>query len=168
YFLAPKNMDLVSIKMTGRDVPGTLRAIEAAWKRTGNGRPISEMFYGQFRQNLYLDLVIQGEMIAICAGLAIVLACLGLFALAAYMTERRTKEIGIRKAMGAGRWDVMRLLLWQFTVPVLVAIAVATPFGLLVMQDWLSQFAYRVALSPWTFALGAVAAVLIAWLTVGW
>jgi putative ABC transport system permease protein len=168
YIVAPKNMDLVSIKMTGRDMPGTLRAIEAVWKRTGTGRPISEMFYGQFRQNLYLDLVIQAEMIAICAGLAILLACLGLFGLAAYMTERRTKEIGVRKAMGAGTLDIVRLLLWQFTTPVLFAIAVATPFGLWAMHDWLSQFAYRVALAPWTFALAAAAAVLIAWLTVGW
>jgi putative ABC transport system permease protein len=168
YFLAPRNMDLVSIKMTGRDMPGTLRAIEAAWKRTSADRPISEMFYGQFRRNLYLDLVIQGEMIAICAGLAIVLACLGLFALSAYMTERRTKEIGVRKAMGAGTVDVVLLLLWQFTAPVACAVAVAAPVGFLAMSDWLSQFAYRVPLSVWTFALAGLAAVAIAWLTVAY
>jgi putative ABC transport system permease protein len=168
YFLAPRNMDVLSIKMTGRDMPGTLRAIEAAWKRTTPGRPISEMFLGQFRQNLYLDLTIQGETIAICAGLAILLACLGLFGLAAYMTERRTKEVGIRKAMGAGTLDVVALLLWQFTTPVLVAVAVAAPVGFWAMHDWLGQFAYRVVQSPWTFVLAAAAAVLIAWLTVGW
>jgi putative ABC transport system permease protein len=105
---------------------------------------------------------------AICAGLSILLACLGLFALSAYMTERRTKEIGIRKAMGAGTPDVVALLLWQFTVPVLCAIAVAAPLGFFAMSDWLRQFAYRVPLSLWTVALAAAAAVVIAWLTVSW
>ena len=110
--------------------------------------------------------MIQGETMAICAGLAILLACLGLFALSAYMTERRTKEIGIRKAMGAGTRDVVLLLLWQFTIPVLAAVAVATPVGFIAMSDWLRQFAYRAPLTPWTFVLAGVAAVVIAWLTV--
>jgi putative ABC transport system permease protein len=164
----PNYADFLSIKLTGQDMPGTIRALHATWKRVGVSPSMDEFFLSQLRSNLYVDLQIQGEAMAICAGLSILLACLGLFALAAYMTERRTKEIGIRKAMGAGPWDVMALLLWQFTVPVLYAVAVAAPVGFLAMHDWLAQFAYRVPLSPWTFALAAVAAVAIAWLTVGW
>jgi putative ABC transport system permease protein len=167
YFVAPADVDILSVRLGG-DPAATTKAIEAEWKRTGRDQPITTLFLSQFRQNLYLDLTIQGETMAICAGLAILLACLGLFALSAFLTERRTKEIGIRKAMGAGKWDVVRLLLWQFTAPVLCAIAVAAPVGFLAMHDWLGQFAYRVPLSLWTFALAAVAAVAIAWLTVGW
>ena len=164
----PNYADFLSIKLTGHDGPGAVRALQALWKRTGDGSPLDTFSLSQFRSNLYADLQIQAEAMAICAGLAILMAILGLFALAAYMTERRTKEIGIRKALGASRWDVVALLLWQFTAPVLCAVAVAAPVGFLAMHDWLSQFAYRVPLSLWTFALAGIAAVAIAWLTVGW
>src|SRR6202012_2181777 len=116
---------------------------------------IQETFLSQSRQDLYLDLIIQGVAIGICAALAILIACLGLFALSAYTTERRTKEIGVRKAMGADTRDVVILLLWQFTIPVLVASAVAIPIGFLAMTWWLHGFVYHVDLSAWTFALAA-------------
>jgi putative ABC transport system permease protein len=96
----------------------------------------------------------------------VLIACLGLFALSAYTTERRTKEIGIRKVMGASTGDIVRLLIWQFTIPVLWSIAIALPLGFLVMNQWLHGFAYRVDLTAWTFALAAGAALVIAWLTV--
>jgi len=101
-------------------------------------------------------------------GLAVLIACLGLFALAAHTTERRTKEIGVRKAMGADTRQVVMLLLWQFTVPVLIAIAIAIPIGFLAMDWWLQGFAYHTPLSAWTFVLAAVSAVGIAWLTVSY
>ncbi len=168
YFVVPKGLGVLSIRLTGRDMPRTVRAIERAWKRTGNTRPIQEVFLSQFRLNLYLDMIIQGVTIAICAGLAVLIACLGLFALSAYTTERRTKEIGIRKVMGASTGDVVRLLVWQFTIPVLWSIAIALPVGFLAMDGWLHGFAYHVDLPAWTFALAAVAAVAIAWSTVAW
>ena len=168
FFVVPKNLNVLSIRMTGQDVPGTLKAIEAAWKKTGKGAPLNEIFLSRFRMNLYLDLVIQGVTIAICAGVAVLIACLGLFALSAYTTERRTKEIGIRKVMGADTVQVVVLLLWQFTLPVLAAIAVAVPLGFFAMGWWLHGFTYHVSLSAWTFVLAAVAAVLIAWCTVSY
>ncbi len=94
------------------------------------------------------------------------IACLGLFALSAYTTERRTKEIGVRKAMGADTRQVVLLLLWQFTIPVLAATAIAVPIGYLAMDWWLRGFAYHAPLSAWTFVLAAGAAVGIAWCTV--
>jgi putative ABC transport system permease protein len=162
------NLETVSIRLTGQDIPGAIRGIEDAWKRTGTGQPINETFLAQSRLDLYLDLIVQGTTIAICAGLAVLIACLGLFALAAYTTERRTKEIGVRKALGARTRDVVLLLLWQFTIPVLLASAVAAPLGFLAMDRWLHGFAYHVSLSVWTFVLAAVAGVAIAWLTVSW
>jgi putative ABC transport system permease protein len=94
------------------------------------------------------------------------IACLGLFALSAYTAERRTKEIGIRKAMGATSADILRLLLWQFTQPVLLANVLALPVAWLVMNNWLKGFAYHVSMAPWTFVAAAGVAVLIAWGTV--
>ena len=96
----------------------------------------------------------------------ICIACLGLFALAAFTTERRTKEIGVRKAMGAGASDVVRLLLWQFTKPVLWANLIAWPLAFWAMDHWLHGFAYRVDLPPWLFLAASALAVLIAWATV--
>ena len=160
------NLNVVSIKMGGQDIPGTIRAIEAVWKRTGTGQPIGEIFLARSRLNLYLDLIIQGTAIAICAILAVLIACLGLFALSAFTTERRVKEIDVRKAMGARTFDVMLLLLWQSTIPVLIAGSIALPLGALAMRWWLHSFPYHVDLSAWTFVVAAVAAVAIAWLTV--
>jgi putative ABC transport system permease protein len=93
-------------------------------------------------------------------------ACLGLFALSAYTAERRTKEIGVRKAMGASSSDILKLLLWQFLWPVLVANVIAWPIAFLVMNWWLQGFAYRIDQSPWTFLAAGAAAVVIALVTV--
>ncbi len=169
YFVSPKKqLGLLSIRMTGKDVPGALKAIAGVWRKTGQGQPIQQLFVAQVRLNLYLDMIIQGGTIAICALLAVLIACLGLFALSAYTTERRTKEIGIRKVMGASTSDVVRLLVWQFTIPVIWAIAVALPVAFWAMNEWLRHFVYHVELSVWSFVLAAVAALMIAWTTVTW
>ncbi len=168
YWVSPKRLFVLSIKLTGKDLPATLEAIAAAWKNTGASQPIEERFLSQSRMDRYLDLVIQGVTIGACTILAVLIACLGLFALSAYTTERRTKEIGVRKAMGADTRQVVLLLLWQFTIPVLVATAIAIPVGVFALDWWLHGFAYHVPLSAWTFLLAAVTAVLIAWLTVSW
>jgi putative ABC transport system permease protein len=160
---------MMSIKLTGQDVPGTVKAINDIWKQMAPGAPPPrETFLSGFRLNQYLDLIIQRTAIAICAGLAILIACLGLFALSAYTTERRTKEIGVRKAMGANTRDVVFLLLWQFTIPVLAASTIAIPLGLWAVSWWLRGFVYHVPLSAWTFVLAPAAAVAIAWLTVSY
>jgi len=113
-------------------------------------------------------VITQGVVLAVCAGLAIFIACIGLFALAAFTTERRIKEIGVRKAMGASTLDVVRLLLWQFAQPVLWANLIAWPVAWWVMSRWLQGFAYRVGLPPWLFAAAAALAVMIALITVSY
>jgi len=166
YWVAPKRLFVLSIKLIGKDVPDTIDAISATWRKTGASQPIKERFLWQSRLNRYRDLIVQSVTIGACAILAVVISCLGLFALSAYTTERRTKEIGVRKAMGADTGQVVLMLLWQFTIPVLTAIAITIPAGVLAMNWWLQGFIYRVSLSAWTFVLASVAAVGIAWLTV--
>ena len=169
FFVSPKKqLGILSVRMTGQDIPGTLKAITRVWKATNGSQPIQQIFMSQYRLNLYLDIIIQGVTIAICSLLAVLIACLGLFALSAYTTERRTKEIGIRKVMGASTSDVVKLLVWQFTIPVLWAIAIAVPLGFWAMNEWLHHFVYHVELSVWSFVLAAVAALVIAWATVSY
>jgi putative ABC transport system permease protein len=108
----------------------------------------------------------EAQMFSLFVGIAIFIACLGLFGLAAFTAQRRTKEIGVRKVFGARQWDVVRLLLWQFSVPVLIANVVAWPVAYYYLHHWLESYAYRIALSPLYFVLAGATALVIAWITV--
>lgn len=158
--------NLVSIRLVGQQIPETLRAIDQLWKRTGEPRPIQRFFADQFYQDQYAEDIRQGKLIGGFAGVAVFIACLGLFGLSAFTAERRTKEIGVRKAMGASRSDIVRMLIWQFTRPVLWANLIAWPACYFIMHHWLEGFAYRVELAPWMFLAAGATAVAIAWLTV--
>jgi putative ABC transport system permease protein len=166
YFVDPQSTGTIFAKLDGRRLPDTLRSIDGLWRRTSHIRPIYRNFLGPEMKATYRDVEIQGAIIGACTGLAIVIACLGLFALAAFTTERRTKEIGVRKAMGADSLDILNLLVWEFTQPVLWANLIAWPLAFWAMDHWLHGFAYRVDLPPWLFLAASAAAVLIAWVTV--
>jgi putative ABC transport system permease protein len=166
FFVDPNLSKFLVMKLDRQRIPETLDALGRLWRQTGHERPPGIIFESQSIQALYRDVITQGVALAVCAGLAIVIACLGLFALAAFVTERRTKEIGVRKAMGASSADVVRLLLWQFTQPVLWANLLAWPAAFFAMDYWLHGFAYRVGQPAWLFLVASVAAALIAWITV--
>jgi putative ABC transport system permease protein len=158
---------VLSIKLDGARAPETLRAIDRLWKATGRAGPIRRQFLDDYVQRLYVGTVRQAFLVSVLCGLALFLAGLGLLGLAAFTAERRTKEIGVRKAMGASTRDILTLLIWQFTRPVLVAWLIAWPIGWWAMSRWLDGFAYRIALSPWMFVGAGLAALAIAWVTVG-
>jgi putative ABC transport system permease protein len=166
YHVEPRSTGPVLAKLDGRTLPETLAAIDRLWRKTGRDGPVNLRFEDQMVQGLYEDVITQGIVIGICAGLAVMIACLGLFALAAFTTERRTKEIGVRKAMGASTLDVVTLLLGQFSQPVLWANLIAWPVAWWAMNQWLHGFAYRVDLPFWLFVAAMVLAVAIALLTV--
>ncbi len=170
YFVGPKtdvlNSVALNIKLEPARAADTLKRVDALWATISHGMPLQQYFADQFLLRLYIDNVIQGGFIAVCALIAVSIACLGLFALSAYTAERRTKEIGIRKAMGATSSDILRLLLWQFAQPVLWANLLALPLAWLAMDSWLKGFAYHVDQPPWTFVAAAGAGVVIAWATV--
>jgi len=151
----------LSLKLDGRATPETLDAIDRAWKELGGAGPMPRAFFEQTVQNMYLDLRRQTQVFSVFAGVAIFIAVLGLVGLAAHAAVTRTKEIGIRKAIGGGRLEIMRLLLWQFSRPVLLANVIAWPVAYYVMGAWLQGFARRVELDWWVFAGAAAVALAV-------
>jgi putative ABC transport system permease protein len=157
----------LNVKLVGREVPQTLQQIDRLWNQQPRIEgPISLSFFDQYVQNLYSELERQSAVFTVFAAVALFLAALGLFGLTAFTAERRTREIGVRKALGAQTGNILRLLLWQFARPVLWATAIAWPVTAWLMYRWLQGFAYRTDLSAWVFIASAVAAVTIALLTV--
>jgi len=125
-------------------------------------------FNSEYLNQVYADVIREGWLIGALAGVAVLIAAMGLFGMAAFTAEQRTKEIGVRKAMGASTADVLRLMLWSFTQPVLWANLIAWPVAWWMMHRWLEGFAARIALSPGYFLAAGAAAVAIAWLTVSY
>jgi len=154
------------IKLNGHQIPETLAAIDHLWTATNQPGPFNSVFLDAHMQQLYLNMTREAQTFAIFACIAILLACLGLFGIAVSTAERRTKEIGIRKAMGAGNAQIVTLLLWQFAQPVLWANVVAWPVAWWLMRRWLSGFAYHIDLHWWVFAAASLGALAIALLTV--
>jgi putative ABC transport system permease protein len=158
--------NLISVKLTGHQIPETLSDIDRLWKATGSHDPISRVFLDEHIQTMYLAMLREAQLFGVFAIVAVMLACLGLLGLAASIAERRTHEIGIRKALGADTGNIIRLLLRQFAKPVLWANLIAWPVTAYAMHRWLQQFAYHVDLSVWLFPAAAALALLIALLTV--
>jgi len=165
YYMADPYPFLV-VRLSGQELNATVNRIDETWKRLVPGTPIRRTFLEDSFNALYAAEERQGQMFATFSGLAIVIACLGLFGLASFTAEKRTKEIGIRKVLGASVPEIVRLLVWQFSRPVLVANLIAWPLAWYAMRDWLDGFAYRVELSPLYFAVAGIAALTIAWATV--
>ena len=156
----------MSVRVKPDDIPGTLARMKEVWRKVGDPSPFQPMFADMHFEMQYRALTRQTGLATAFAGIALFIACLGLFGLAAFTAERRTREIGVRKAMGASTADVMRLLVLQFTKPVVWAVLVAWPLGYFVSRRWLEGFVYRVDLSLWIFALAAAAALIVSLITV--
>jgi putative ABC transport system permease protein len=154
------------VRTRGEDTAAVLAMIGRQERALGQSRPLESRSYGQIAHELYADVIRQSLAVAASAALAVVIACLGLFGLAVFTAERRIKEIGVRKAMGASSGDIVRLLLGAFTRPVLLANLIAWPAAWWAMRHWLAGFAYRVELTPWYFLAGGAAAAAAAALTV--
>ncbi len=136
--------------------------IEQAWRRMAPDVPFNAEFSEEIVAELYNAEQARAQIFAGFALLAVIVACLGLFGLAAFTAERRTKEIGIRKVLGARTRDIVRLLAWQFSKPVIVANLIAWPVAWWVMRDWLDSFQSRIDLGPTPFVLAGLLALAIA------
>lgn len=146
----------------------TISALEAICKELNPRYPFQYNFLDQDLANLYKAEQRLGSLFNVFAALAIFISCLGLYGLSAFLAERRTKEIGVRKVLGASVPHVVYLLSLTFTKPILVAMAIATPLAWYVMGQWLESFAYHVEVDWVVFALAFVASLLVAWFTVSY
>jgi putative ABC transport system permease protein len=148
------------------DPKQVIASIESSWKSMAPGEPLQYTFMDQNFDALFRSEMRLRDIFIVFSSLAIFIACLGLFALAAFTTEQRTKEIGVRKAMGASVLGLTLLLSKEFTRLVLIAIVPAVAAGWYVSNWWLEGFVYRTELSPLIFVGCALVAIVIAWVTV--
>jgi putative ABC transport system permease protein len=165
-WIFPRNCDLLCATIDGRRVPETLAAVQAKWKQMLGDRPFSYFFLDDFFDRQYRSEQQFGRLFLNFAILAIFISCLGLMGLAAYSTIQRTKEIGVRKVVGASVGNIVYLLSRDFIVLVGWAFLVAAPLGWFFIHGWLSGFAYRIGSYWWIFALAGSAALVIALATV--
>jgi putative ABC transport system permease protein len=165
-FYFDRGLGTVSIRISGQDIPATMERLRQAWTKFGQPRAQEGWFLDSFYRDLYADVILQKKTLSLFSGCAIFLAVLGLLGLSAWTVQRRTREIGIRKAMGAGTGDIMRMLLWSFSKPVLWASVLAWPLAAWLMYRWLGGFAYRVPLGWWWLPVATGIALTVALLTV--
>jgi len=168
YQLRPADVRNLSVKFEGDAAP-ILAEIEAIWSEMAPTVPYRHTFIDDRLMEEFAQEQQQSVLLAVFASLAILIACLGLYGLASFTAERRTKEIGIRKVMGASVIDIVRLLIWQFSKPVLIANLIAWPVVVYGLTTWLETFPYRIEI--WWLGIFCVAsgiiALSIAWATVG-
>ncbi len=166
YVASPQASTLMSIRLAGRPIKKTEDAIDAVWRRLGEPTAPSHLFLDLYFRRMYIDIIQQRRVLGALCGVSVFLSCLGLFGLSIYTTQRRTKEIGIRKVMGASTSAVMRLLLWAFAKPVIWASVIAWPVATWLMNRWLDGFAYRVNLGWWLLPAASLLALAITLITV--
>jgi putative ABC transport system permease protein len=156
-----------SIRISGSDIPGTMAHIQDVWDSFIPDRPIDPQFSEALWNGLYDQENQQRQMFSVSALIAVLVACFGLYGLASFNAERRTKEIGIRKVMGSGVWSIVLLFTNDFSKLVLAANVIAWPIAWYAMNRWLANFAYHIDLTPMIFIGSGLIALCIAWVTVG-
>ena len=157
---------MMTIKFSGGDVQHTIADVSALWKKFSPDQPIRYTFLDQEFAAMYADVQRTGSIFTSFAVLAITIACLGLLALSAFMAEQRSKEIGIRKVLGASVQGITTSLSIGFVKLVLLAILIGSPIAWWAMDRWLRNFAYQIPISWWMFAAAGLGAMLIALMTV--
>jgi len=158
--------DYAAVRLAPGNVPEAIAHVEQQWKTFEPGVPITYSFLDENLDRLFRAELQLGRVFSIFTGLALFIACLGLYGLALFTIERRRKEVSIRKVIGASISDVLFLLNKNFLRLTLIAFAIATPLAWLAMQRWLQNFAYHITMPWWVFGLAGLVAVVIALVTV--
>lgn len=162
-----KNSDNLLVRYNGSPKK-IVEAVEKLWKQNASSEPLEYIFLDENFDELFRAEQRMGNIFSIFSGLAIFIASLGLFALAAFTAEQRTKEIGIRKAMGASVFGLTVLLSKEFTRLVVIAFVPAAFAGWYVSDQWLSGFAYRVDIDPLIIVFSGLVSIILAWATVSY
>jgi len=167
-YIRLQEMNTVSLRIKGSNVQETIAHVKSVWSRFNPGYPISYTFMDDRINALYRNEARMMEMFGYFSLLAIFIACLGLFGLASFTTEQRTKEIGVRKVLGANISNIVILLSKEYSKWVLVANIIAWPVAYFAMTKWLANFAYHASIGLTIFVLTALVTFLIALLTVSY
>lgn len=158
----------ISFKIQGENVSETISIIQSKWDEFAPGQPFAYSFLDQKFDSLYESEQQIGKIFGVFAFLAIFIACLGLFGLAAFTAEQRTKEIGVRKVMGASITGIMALLSKESMKLMLIAFVLASPLSYWAMDNWLQDFAFRTDIKVTTFITAGILSFLVAWLTMSY
>jgi putative ABC transport system permease protein len=166
YFLGANFANAVLVRFDKNDTAAVLADVDGALAKFGPSQPTSKLFLDQLFENAYWTFRLTNRVLAGLAILAIAVAGIGLFGLASYVTSTRTREIGLRKTQGASPTQIVRLLLWDFSKPVIVANVVAWPIAYYAAERYIAVFSEHVTLTPLPFAAALVATLLLACATV--
>ena len=164
----PANINYIVIRLNAGDIPAEVEYVKSTWQRVIPDYPFDYQFVDQELDRAYREWERLSTLLKYFAFLAILIACLGLFGLASFTAEQRTKEIGVRKVLGASVISIVLLMSKEFTKWVLIANIIAWPVSYFVMKNWLQGFAYRIDIGIFTFVLSAALALIIALLTVSY
>lgn len=158
--------DYYSIKLSTDDLSGSLGRVESIWSDLFPGNPFEHFFLNDHFNQQYAAETRFSKVFSLFSGLAILVSCMGLFALVSFMTERKRKEIGVRRVLGASVTNIVGLLSKGFVKLIALALVIATPLSWYAMQQWLEGFANRIDLSPWSFVLAGLIALGVAFATI--
>ena len=166
FFYAPNDMNGIYIKTTGKDVGRAVAVAQRSWKQYNADYAFEYSFLDDVFDNLYKSEQQTGFLFTLFAAIAILISCLGLFGLASYTAQVRTREIGVRKVLGASVTGIIQMLAKDFVKLVIIAIVLAVPIAWYAMSQWLQGFAYRIEVQWWMFAIAGLLSLAIALLTV--
>lgn len=159
---------VLSVKINGDDMQATVKAIESKWKELSNNLPYSYSFLDEDYDRLYKADAQLGKVAGIFSGLAIFVGCLGLLGLTSFSVERRIKEIGIRKVLGASISNVIFMISREFMVLILISFVIAIPLTYFLITKWLENFIDRITISPSSFIIAGLAVLVVAWITMSY
>lgn len=162
YYVDPSFGEDLILRLDGGAMARTMSAVETLWSQHSAAVPLQGRFLSEHVNELYADVVRQATLFTLFSVVAVVVAALGLLGLAVFTAQRRTREIGLRKVMGASRWDILCFLGREFTRPVLWANVIAWPVAWFFTRQWLKGFAYHVDNSLFVFVAASVLALIVA------
>jgi putative ABC transport system permease protein len=163
-----RSRSYLSIRASGEELKPIIQQLETEWNKLADGQPFSYSFLDEKFGETYKSETRVGNLFSVFAILAIFIACLGLFGLAAFTAQQRTKEIGVRKVMGASVPGIVMLLSREFGKLVVIALVIAIPLAWYGISQWLQDYKFRIDLGPWVFVLAGGITFLIAWLTMSY
>ncbi len=165
--MSPWFFTFITLNISSANIPQTISELQQKWKTIVPGLPLSYSFSDEDYDAQYKDEARFGKLFICFASIAIIISCLGLFALSAFSVTQRTKEMSIRKILGASGLRIVGNLSFDFFKPVIIAVLIASPLAWLLMHEWLlNNFAYRISIRIWIFFAAAIIAILIAFITV--